>query len=83
ERPTLCQDGSQRSSWSFSSLICHQMIHSGEQPYTCLECGKSFSNSSVLIRHWHIHSGEWPFEWQECGKGFSTSSYLICHQQIH
>ncbi|NWZ88143.1 ZSCA2 protein, partial [Poecile atricapillus] len=44
-------------SWS-SSLIQHQVIHTGKQAYECLECGKSFGWSSALRNHQLIHSGE-------------------------
>ncbi|NWV53447.1 ZNF3 protein, partial [Daphoenositta chrysoptera] len=47
-------------------LICHQTIHSGEWPYMCLQCGKSFSQSSHLSHHQKIYTGEQPCG--ECGK---------------
>ncbi|KFZ64678.1 Zinc finger protein 41, partial [Podiceps cristatus] len=42
-------------------LLTHQRSHTGETPFLCAVCGKSFTVLSNLVRHRRVHTGEKPF----------------------
>ncbi|XP_070593314.1 zinc finger protein 397-like isoform X2 [Erythrolamprus reginae] len=64
-------------------IIEFQVTHTGNKPYKCPDCGKSFNYSTSLVRHQRIHTGEKPYKCLDCGKCFCQSSGLTIHQRIH
>ena len=69
--------------WNTRYIMTHEVIHSGEKPYSCTYCSKTFRLKSNLKVHERTHTGGKPYSCRMCNKCFSQVGHLKDHELIH
>ncbi|XP_055386174.1 zinc finger protein 91-like [Condylostylus longicornis] len=87
DKPFQCRhEGCEKRFKTKRTRTSHEVIHSGDLPFQCEECGRRFPRSYDLRMHrsiWHMDKNDRPFKCPHCTKSFCTQQNLKYHVYTH
>lgn len=78
-----CMDCGKAFSTPHGLEVHVRRTHTGQRPFVCNVCHKSFGHADSLSQHRLVHNMERSFQCKQCGKSFKRSSTLSTHMLIH
>ncbi|CAM1308529.1 Uncharacterised protein g4886 [Pycnogonum litorale] len=61
----------------------HNLKHTGEKPFLCSYCDKSFGRQDKLKQHIRIHTNDKPYKCDQCQYTCSEKNSLTLHRRTH